>query len=85
MYMIEKAGGRIMCDFKRDMFDLNGDGKVDIFEPTTAMMMLDDIFRKDNDMDLEDEDLEEELELAGLDRDELELIGPMSRKNTNLE
>lgn len=63
-----------------DMFDLNGDGKVDLFEQTTSMMMLDDIFGRKNCTDINENELEKKLELAGLDRDELELMDEDERE-----
>ena len=68
--------------FDRDVFDFNGDGKVDGFETYVGLQMMagsrqkaialtgDDAFYTGSDS-LEEDDLEDELEMAGLDIDEL--------------
>ena len=70
--------------FDRDLFDFNGDGKVDGFETYVGLQMMagsrqeaialtgDDTFYTGSDSLEEDEDeLADELEMAGLDIDEL--------------
>lgn len=69
--------------FDKDLFDFNGDGKVDGFETYVGLQMMassrqeaidltgDDAFYTGSDTLEDDEDLEDELELAGLDLDEL--------------
>lgn len=70
--------------FDRDVFDFNGDGKVDGFETYVELQMMaggrqeaialtgDDAFYTGSDTLEEDEDeLADELEMAGLDIDEL--------------
>ena len=69
--------------FDKDLFDFNGDGKVDGFETYGGFQMMassrqeaidltgDDAFYTGSDTLEDDEDLEDELELAGLDLDEL--------------
>ena len=73
----------IMGFFDRDPFDFNGDGKIDAFELDAELQMMagsrqeaialtgDDAFYTGRD-DLEkDDELIDELEMAGLDLDEL--------------
>ena len=70
--------------FDRDVFDFNGDGKTDAFEAEIELQMMassreeairltgDDTFYIGSDSLEEDEDeLADELEMAGLDIDEL--------------
>ena len=69
------------CD--RDPFDFNGDGKIDAFELDAELQMMagsrkeaialtgDDTFYSGNDDLEEDDELVDELEMAGLDVDEL--------------
>lgn len=66
-----------------DFFDFNKDGEVDAFEIDMGLQMMagsreeairltgDDTFYTGTDTLEEEEDLEDELEMAGLDRDEL--------------
>lgn len=70
--------------FDGSIFDFNGDGRVDDFETTDDLQMMatsrqeaidltgDDTFYMGNDDLYEEEDFEDELEMAGLDIDELE-------------
>ena len=73
--------------FDRDLFDFNGDGKTDAFEAEIELQMMassreeairltgDDTFYNGSDSLEEDEDeLTDELEMAGLDVDELEYM-----------
>lgn len=67
----------------RDIFDLNKDGEVDAFELDVSQQMMagsreeairltgDDTFYTGSDTLEEEDDLEDELEMAGLDIDEL--------------
>ena len=69
--------------FDRDPFDFNGDGKIDAFEADAALQMMassrqeaidltgDDTFYTGSDDLEEDDELVDELEMAGLDVDEL--------------
>ena len=69
--------------FDRDVFDFNGDGKTDAFEAEIELQMMarsreeairltgDDTFYTGSDTLEEEDDLEDELEMAGLDIDEL--------------
>ena len=69
--------------FDRDLFDFNGDGKTDAFEAEIELQMMassreeairltgDDTFYTGSDTLEEEDDLEDELEMAGLDLDEL--------------
>lgn len=68
--------------FGNGPFDLNHDGKIDAAEAA----FINDTFFEDNNgissgSSFDDEDeLEDELELAGLDRDELEFMDPDERR-----
>ena len=53
-----------------DMFDFNGDGEMDSFERAAEFAFLDEM------MNDEEEEEETELELSGLDPDELEFMDP---------
>ena len=69
--------------FDRDVFDFNRDGEVDAFELDVSLQMMagsreeasrltgDDTFYTGSDTLEEEDDLEDELEMAGLDIDEL--------------
>ena len=69
--------------FDRPLFDCNGDGKEDEFETFVGMQMMassrqeaidltgDDTFYTGSDTLDEEDDLEDELEMAGLDIDDL--------------
>lgn len=69
--------------FDRDIFDFNGDGKIDAFEAEVELQMMagsreeaialtgDDSFYTGSDGLEEDDELVDELEMAGLDIDEL--------------
>ena len=69
--------------FDRDLFDFNGDGKIDAFEAEVELQMMagsreeaialtgDDSFYTGSDGLEEDDELVDELEMAGLDIDEL--------------
>ena len=79
--------------FDRDVFDFNGDGKTDTFEAEVELQMMassrqeaialtgDDTFYTGSDSLEEDEDeLADELEMAGLDVDELEYMDEDERR-----
>ena len=81
--------------FDRDVFDFNGDGKTDAFEAEVELQMMassrqeaialtgDDAFYTGSDTLEEDEDeLADELEMAGLDIDELEYMDEDERRET---
>ena len=57
-----------------DMFDFNDDGEMDSFERATEFAFLDEM------MDEDDEEEKTELELSGLDPDELEYMDPDERR-----
>ena len=79
--------------FDIDLFDFNGDGKTDAFEAEVELQMMassrqeaialtgDDTFYTGSDSLEEDEDeLADELEMAGLDVDELEYMDEDERR-----
>ena len=83
----------IMGFFDRPLFDFNGDGKTDGFETYVGLQMMagsrqeaialtgDDAFYTGSDSLEEDEDeLTDELEMAGLDVDELEYMDEDERR-----
>lgn len=63
-------------DFFGDLFDVNHDGELDGFERTLDYMAFEDL----TSVDTEEEDLEDDIELAGLDRDELEWMDEDERR-----
>ena len=73
----------------RDWMDFNGDGEVDDTEHFLAEEMLcvsreehEALFGDAGDFSKEiDEEIEDELMYAGLDKDELELMNPDERRN----
>ena len=78
--------------FDRDVFDFNGDGKVDGFETYVGLQMMagsrqeaialtgdDTFYTGSNDLRANDE-LVDELEMAGLDVDELEYMDEDERR-----
>lgn len=78
--------------FDRDLFDFNGNGKTDGFETYVGLQMMagsrqeaialtgDDTFYTGSDDLEEDDELVEELEMAGLDADELEYMDEDERR-----
>ena len=79
--------------FDRDLFDFDGDGRTDAFEAEVELQMMassreeairltgDDTFYTGSDSLEEDEDeLADELEMAGLDIDELEYMDEDERR-----
>ena len=56
-----------------DMFDFNGDGEMDSFERAAEFAFLDEMIA-------DEEEEETELELSGLDPDELEFMDPDERR-----
>ena len=79
--------------FDRDLFDFDGDGRTDAFEAEIELQMMassreeairltgDDTFYTGSDSLEEDEDeLADELEMAGLDIDELEYMDEDERR-----
>lgn len=78
--------------FNRDLFDFNGDGKTDAFEAEVELQMMagsrqeaialtgDDAFYTGSDSLEEDDELTDELEMAGLDVDELEYMDEDERR-----
>ena len=78
--------------FDRDLFDFNGDGKTDAFEAEVELQMMassrqeaialtgDDTFYTGSDDIEEDDELVDELEMAGLDVDELEYMDEDERR-----
>ena len=67
--------------FGNGPFDLNHDGKIDACE---TAFINDTFFEDHNGISSgsydEDEEIEDELEMAGLDRDELEFMDPEERR-----
>ena len=78
--------------FDRDLFDFNGDGKTDGFETYVGLQMMagsrqeaialtgDDTFYTGSDDIEEDDELVDELEMAGLDVDGIESMDEDERR-----
>lgn len=78
--------------FNRNVFDFNGDGKVDGFETYVGLQMMagsrqeaialtgDDTFYTGSDSLEEDDELVDELEMDGLDVDEIEYMDEDERR-----
>ena len=62
--------------FFGDLFDVNHDGELDNFERTMDYLAFEDMTQED----VEDEDMDDDIELAGLDRDELSLMDEDERR-----
>ena len=62
-----------------DMFDMNRDGEMDAFELTMEMEFIESVLDKEYEEDEEDE-VRTELELAGLDPEELEFMDEDERR-----
>lgn len=62
--------------FLGDLFDVNHDGELDGFERTLDYMAFEDL----TSVDSEEEDLDDDIELAGLSRDELEWMDEDERR-----
>ena len=61
------------------LFDLNHDGEMDAFERTMEFMTINEIISDSEDA-VEDDDLMDELDLAGLDYDELSFMDEDERR-----
>lgn len=78
--------------FDRDLFDFNGNGKTDGFETYVGLQMMagsrqeaialtgDDTFYTGSDSLEEDDELVDELEMDGLDVDEIEYMDEDERR-----
>ena len=62
--------------FLGDIFDVNHDGELDGFERTLDYMAFEDL----TSVDSQEEDLDDDIELAGLSRDELEWMDEDERR-----
>ena len=62
--------------FLGDLFDVNHDGELDGFERTLDYMAFEDL----TSVDSEEEDLDDDIELAGLSREELEWMDEDERR-----
>ena len=69
---MEEDGGAVMNGFFGDMFDFNQDGKLDGFERVADFAMFTSL--------MEDEEEKTELEMSGLDPDELEFMDADERR-----
>ena len=67
--------------FFGDLFDFNRDGKLDSFERAADFCAFEEMMRETTSRSSSDYDEEEdELEMAGLDRDELEFMDEDERR-----
>lgn len=69
------------------LFDFNHDGKMNFFERSTEFMVFNEMMNSKDTSDIDfllvgEEDEEDELELAGLDVDDLELMDEDERRET---
>ena len=69
---MEEDGGVVMNGFFGNMFDFNHDGKLDGFERAADFAMFTSL--------MEDEEEKTELEMSGLDPDELEFMDADERR-----
>ena len=69
---MEKEGGLFMNGFFGNFFDFNHDGKLDGFERTADFVAFTSL--------MEDEEEKTELEMSGLDPDELEFMDADERR-----
>ena len=70
-----------MAGFFGNMFDFNRDGKLDSFERATDFYAFTKLMKEDNSTGyLDDDDDDYELELAGLDPEELEYMDEDERR-----
>lgn len=68
------SGGKVMFDLFGEMFDFNNDGKVDAIERAVEIDIVSELIATTED------ELETELELSGLDLDELEYMDADERR-----
>ena len=69
-----------MAGFFGNMFDINRDGNLDSFERAAYFCAFNELMKKDTSTDLLDDDDDYELELAGLDPEELEFMDSDERR-----
>lgn len=67
-----------MAGFFGNMFDFNRDGNLDSFERVADFCAFNELMKKDTSTDFSDDDYE--LELAGLDPEELEFMNEDERR-----
>lgn len=64
-----------------DLFDFNHDGELDIFERAMEFEAFEEMMKDDEEDDVDqDEELETELELAGIDAEELSWMDEDERR-----
>lgn len=70
-----------MAGFFGNMFDFDRDGSLDSFERAADFCAFNEMMKKDNSTDFLDDDNDDyELELAGLDPEELEFMDEDERR-----
>lgn len=70
-----------MAGFFGNMFDFNRDGNLDSFERVADFYAFNELMKEDTSTDyLDDDDDDYELELAGLDPEELEFMDEDERR-----
>lgn len=62
------------------LFDFNHDGKLDLFERTMDFMAFEELTSNSEDVVDEDDELMDELELAGFDYDDLSFMDEDERR-----
>lgn len=75
---MEKDEERIMFDLFGGLFDFNDDGHIDTFERGAEIAIVTSVL--DDSQDSENEDEMTELELSGLDPEELEFMDEDERR-----
>jgi len=75
---MEKEEERIMFDLFGGLFDFNDDGHIDTFERGAEIAIVTSVL--DDSQDSENEDEMTELELSGLDPEELEFMDEDERR-----
>lgn len=75
---MEKEEERIMFDLFGGLFDFNDDGHIDTFERGVEIAIVTSVL--DDSQDSENEDEMTELELSGLDPEELEFMDEDERR-----
>lgn len=63
-----------------DLFDFNGDGKLDWVEQAMEFQFMDSLMKDDEDGDDEEDEFVDELEMNGIDSVEFEFMDDVERR-----
>lgn len=81
IYITMNVGGVIVDKgFFGGLFDVNHDGKLDAFERTMDFMAFNEMMNESEDSSEDEDELLDELEMAGLDYDELPFMDENERR-----